>query len=448
MALDRKFRISIRLACLPLVFAASTVSAQPVSDGDRIQYIFKPGDTLYELGTKYFRKPGDYRVVQRLNRIADPRKISIGKRVTIPFRLLKYRATQASLSAFRGNVSIAADGRQLTPARGLDIAEGSQIVTQAGSFVTLSLEDGSRISMPSNSKVRITRLRHILLTDSVDYEFSVDNGRVRSKVTPFDRDADRYRVRTPVAVSAVRGTDYRVRVDDASGTAFAETVEGQVDVAAGQDIGAASAVSVPAGQGAAATVSGELLTASLLAEPAMVEPAKTQSDPELRFEFEPGATVQGYRMMISSDAGFVDILDEKSSGEPVMTLPAIPDGRYFGKASVLASDGFEGLPSTFSFKRVLSTISGTAGQGDFGFRFKWAGEGSGTRLYRFQLVAGDKAAVPMVDEAGLTADVLTLSDLPDGDYFWRVGVTQFTGDPEDPEPVEKWTEFEKLTVAG
>ncbi|MEL6876305.1 MAG: FecR domain-containing protein [Pseudomonadota bacterium] len=324
----------------------------------------------------------------------------------------------------------------------------SQIITQAGSFVTLSLEDGSRISMPSNSKVRITRLRHILLTDSVDYEFSVDNGRVRSKVTPFDRDADRYRVRTPVAVSAVRGTDYRVRVDDTSGTAFAETVDGQVDVAAGQDIGAASAVSVPAGQGAAATASGELLTASLLAEPAMVEPAKTQSDPELRFEFEPGATAQGYRMMISSDAGFVDILDEKNSGEPVMTLPAIPDGRYFGKASVLASDGFEGLPSTFSFKRVLSTINGTAGQGDFGFRFKWAGEGSGTRLYRFQLVAGDKAAVPMVDEAGLTADVLTLSDLPDGDYFWRVGVTQFTGDPEDPEPVEKWTEFEKLTVAG
>ncbi|MEL6875791.1 MAG: LysM peptidoglycan-binding domain-containing protein, partial [Pseudomonadota bacterium] len=114
MALDRKFRISIRLACLPLVFAASTVCAQPVSDGDRIQYIFKPGDTLYELGIKYFRKPGDYRVVQRLNRIANPRKISIGKRVTIPFRLLKYRATQASLSAFRGNVSIAADGRQLT----------------------------------------------------------------------------------------------------------------------------------------------------------------------------------------------------------------------------------------------------------------------------------------------------------------------------------------------
>ncbi len=448
MALDRKFRVGIRLACLPLVFAASTVLAQPVSAGDRIQYIFKPGDTLYDLGTKYFRKPGDYRVVQRLNRIANPRKISIGKRVTIPFRLLKYRSTQASLSAFRGNVSIAADGRQLTPARGLDIAEGSQIITQAGSFVTLSLEDGSRISMPSNSKVRITRLRHILLTDSVDYEFSVDNGRVRSKVTPFDRDADRYRVRTPVAVSAVRGTDYRVRVDDASGTAFAETVEGQVDVAAGQDIGAANAVSVPAGQGAAATASGELLTASLLAEPAMVEPAKIQSDPELRFEFEPGVTAQGYRMMISSDAGFVDILDEKNSGEPVMTLPAIPDGRYFGKASLLASDGFEGLPSTFSFKRVLSTIKGTAGQGDFGFRFKWAGEGSGTRLYRFQLVAGDKAAVPMVDEAGLTADVLTLSDLPDGDYFWRVGVTQFTGDTEDPEPVEKWTEFEKLTVAG
>lgn len=437
---------------LPLALFASGAMAQPASNGDRIEYVFKSGDTLYELAEKYFRKRGDYLIVQRQNRIANPRKISIGKRVTIPFRLLKYRPTEASLSAFRGKVSIASDGQQLTPAKGLDIGEGSQIITAAGSFVTLSLEDGSRISMPSNSRVRITRLRHILLTDSVDYEFSVDNGRVRSKVVPFDRKQDRYRVRTPVAVSAVRGTDYRIRVDETSGTAYSETVEGSVDVAAGQDLGASNSVSVPAGQGAAATVTGELLTANLLDEPKLVDPAAVQSDPELRFEFQnatgqPGQ-IKGYRMLISSDAGFVDIIDEKNSAAAVMQLPAIPDGRYFGKASAVAENGFEGLPTTFSFKRVLSTIGGTAGQGDFGYRFKWAGEGKGKRLYRFQLVPGDKTALPMIDEAGLTEDVLTLSDLPDGDYFWRIGVTQFSGDPEDPEPVEKWTEFEKLTVAG
>ena len=45
-------------------------------------------------------------------------------------------------------------------------------------------------------------------------------------------------------------------------------------------------------------------------------------------------------------------------------------------------------------------------------------------------------------------DTVTLSDLEDGDYYWRVGVIQFSSDPEDREAIEKWTDFEKLTVAN
>jgi hypothetical protein len=58
----------------------------------------------------------------------------------------------------------------------------------------------------------------------------------------------------------------------------------------------------------------------------------------------------------------------------------------------------------------------------------------------------------MVDEAGLTNDLITLSDLPDGEYYWRVGVTQYPenspGNSDDEEVFQKWTDFEKLIVAG
>lgn len=426
----------------PFLLFPTPLAAQSTSNDTRVEYQFKRGDTLIQLARKYFRKPSDYIVVRQINRIRDPRQISIGKKLLIPFHVLKYRKSEANLSAFRGNITIATKGQQQTPVKGLDIIEGSQLTTAAGGFLTLQLEDGSRVSMPSNSKVRVTRLRHILLTDSVDYELAVERGRLRSKVTPFGNKPSRFRVRTPVSVSAVRGTDYRTRVDDEAGAAFSETVEGAINVAAGS-INAA----IPEGKGARAAESGEIKKADLLTPPQLFDPAKVQSDEILRFEVGSRDIAVGHRVVISSDAGFVDIVAEQLEDGNVISMSGIPNGRYFAKATALSAEGFEGMPANFSFKRLLNTLSGSAEESDFGFKFKWSGAGSGKRLYRFQLLQGSKTGLPMVDEAAMTVDSITLSDLPNGDYYWRIGVTQFSEDKELGTS-RKWTEFEKLTVAS
>lgn len=430
------------LALLLCTATALPVFAQSKSENPQVEYQFKRGDTLIELAEQYFRRSSDYRIVQKLNRIRDPHQIPIGKKVVIPFHILKYRKSQANLSAFRGNVTIASKGRSLQPVKGMGLDEGIQLSTDAGSFLTMQLEDGSRVSMPSNSKIRITRLRHILLTDSVDYELAVDRGRLRSKVTPFGDKPGRYKVRTPVSVSAVRGTDYRTRVGDNAESTFSETVEGAIEVTAG-----ANAVAVPEGTGARANSVGETLTAILLPAPEMVDPAKVQSEEQLSFALQPSNLTSGHRVLISSDAGFVDIVAEQKNDGNQVSLAGIPNGRYFAKATALSEQGFEGMPSTYAFKRLLNTVSGSAEQGDFGYKFKWFGEGSGRRLFRFQLLKDSKTAVPIVDETDLVVDSLTLSELSDGDYYWRVGVTQFSDDPELGVS-QKWTEFEKLTVAS
>lgn len=441
-------RIFAGFLIVALAFAPNESTAQNSRDTEQISYVFKRGDTLSGLASRYLRKQSDYRAVQRLNRIANPRQIPMGKSLLVPVSLLKYRPSKASLVAFRGNVSIAADGQNLTPVQGLSVSEGSRITTAARSFLTLQLEDGSRVSLPSNSNVRITRLRHILLTDSVDYEIAVDKGRIRSKVAPLQKKADRYRVRTPVAVSAVRGTDYRTRVDEISGTVFSETVEGEVVVAAGKNLNSGTLISIPAGTGAAATVTGALAKAELLAQPELLDPAKIQSEAELRFAVEPRDAAIGHRIMIASDAGFVDIVAELQVEGAGISLPTIPNGRYFARVTALAADGFEGMPATYSFKRQLSTLGGSADSGDFGYRFKWFGEGEGQRFYRLQIVKDSKTAIPIIDEAGLSTDTITLSDLADGEYYWRIGVIQFSSDPDDREAIEKWTDFEKLTVVN
>lgn len=431
-----------------LAFVPRETAAQKNPDAEQITYIVKRGDTLFSLASKYMRKWPDYVTVQRINRIADPHQIPIGKPLRIPVYLLKYRSSQAKLSAFRGDVSITAGGRNLAPVQGLNIGEDSDIRTAARSFLTLQLEDGSRVSLPSNSHVRITRLRHILLTDSVDYEIAVDKGRIRSKVAPLDKKAGRYRVRTPVAVSAVRGTDYRTRVDEISGTAFSETIEGEVVVATGASLSSGRLFPVPSGTGAAVAVTGAVAQAKLLPPPELLDPATVQSEADLRFAVVPRDTAIAHHIIIGSDAGFVDLVAEAHGQGTILELPAIPDGRYFAKVTALAADGFEGMPTIYAFKRQLGTLGGSTDAGDFGYRFKWSGEGDGQRFYRLQILKDSKTSIPIIDESGLSLDSVTLSEMADGEYYWRVGMIQFSSDPEDREVIEKWTDFEKLTVAN
>ena len=51
--------------------------------------------------------------------------------------------------------------------------------------------------------------------------------------------------------------------------------------------------------------------------------------------------------------------------------------------------------------------------------------------------------MPMGDEASLDGDRISISDLPPGDYFWRVGVVQYL----DGEMATNWLPIEKMTVA-
>ena len=82
--------------------------------------------------------------------------------------------------------------------------------------------------------------------------------------------------------------------------------------------------------------------------------------------------------------------------------------------------------------------------GDEGYVFRWASEGSGKTNFHFQLFKNAQNAAPVIDEAGLSGDRITISDLPVGTYRWRVAVVQYL----EGEVSINWTPFETLTVSG
>lgn len=159
--------------------------------------------------------------------------------------MIPVQAAGAEVVHVSGNAT--ADGQALRV--GTQIVEGSTIRTASGSFVTLKLSDGSQVTIPENGTVAANRLRQfqrVPLTDSI---FQVQQGELESRVAPGGQGVGRFEIRTPVAVTGVRGTRFRVKSSPRG--ASSEVLEGSVRLQPhAPDAALATPVAVSSGYGA------------------------------------------------------------------------------------------------------------------------------------------------------------------------------------------------------
>lgn len=433
----------VRRAIVMALAAASGIApleAAPRPVGDSVRYTMARGDTLIRLAERFFKRRSDYATVQRRNHISDPRHIPIGTVLTIPKAVLRETPIPATLIAYRGKIAVERDGKPLTPDKGMVLQEGDRIITDASSFATFVLANGSRITLPSQTAVRLATMRRLLLNDAVDFDIAVEKGRAETKVIPIAPGKGWFRLRTPSAVSAVRGTEFRVAYDTADTPSLTEVTQGTVAVGAPL---APSPAAIEQGFGASVSASGKVDTEALLAAPALREPGRIQIAPAVALAFDPVPGAVAYHVQIASDAGFVDIAAEARSTAPAATFGDIGNGNWFVRLTAVAASGLEGMPQSYAMRRVLTELGASAGVVDDGYRFKWFGAGEGRRLYRFQLLAQENGTVPLIDEPGIADDAIVLQGLTPGTYYWRVGVQQYADGGE----TVTWVPAEKLIIA-
>ncbi|MEJ6009039.1 FecR domain-containing protein [Novosphingobium aquae] len=423
------------IAGLLLCLSAGPLHAAPAGE-DTFVYTVKRSDTLYGLSQDYLTGPNIWRELQAANRVRIPRNMPVGYRLAIPRRLLKFTPVALRVQTFSGPVAVS--GAEVR--KGLELAEGSVITTGANGFVVISGADGSRIALPSNTRVKIGQARKYLLVPAIDIELQVDRGKAEVQAAKQAPDS-RFRVRTPVAVTAVRGTVFRAGYSEAAASSASETIEGEIAVAA-----AKAELAVPAGFGAAAKAGGGLAKESLLPAPPLADPAKIQTDLRVAFDFTPVEHAQSYRMQVARDAGFLEVIAELHAQRPHAEFEGLKNGMYFVRAAGFSAAGLQGLEEAYSFRRQRVGLAADAGQSALpgGFRFAWQSEGEGTSLFRFQLFGASGDGLPLVDEPALGKPEMTITGLRPGAYRWRVGVIQTTPDGS----AQVWLPFQKLTVGG
>jgi CheY-like chemotaxis protein len=203
-----------------------------------VPYTVRPGDNLFRLASRYLIRADDYRVVQKLNHVADPLRLPVGMTLLFPRELLRHEPVRAIVQSSRGTVTI--DGR---PAGvGAVVDEGMLVTTGDKSFVTLVLPDATSIALPSQSAVRVQRMRGSCSIPMSSGCFP-SNMAGPPRVTPMTDPRSTFQFATPGAVTSVRGTRFRMAYDKSDGLATSEVLEGKV----GFDVEDHAAQSLPAG---------------------------------------------------------------------------------------------------------------------------------------------------------------------------------------------------------
>ena len=378
-----------------------------------VHYLVRSGDTLIGLAARWFVRADSWPQVQRLNRVANPLRLRVGKTIDIPRELLKFEPTTARVVAFRGPVTLS--GR--AAALGLPVREGMAIMTGPDASVTVECADGSRFSLPSQTQIGIARLRRVLLTGDLDRVFMTAQGRAEWSVSKAPTSGSRFMVTTPVSVSAVRGTGFRVGYGD---DAAIGVVDGIVGVSGADP---ARATPIPKNKGVAVSTSGVGTPVDLLPAPELLRAGAVQSRADLVFRAAPVTGAKTYVFEIGSDAGLVDRIREARGTGETATFSGLPNGSYFVRVTATDPSGIDGISRTIAFDRFIID-GGPPETADRKTKFRWT-SGEGARDFRFTLFADEAGTRPLIDRPGLAVARFTVTGLPPGTYWWRVSGTRF-----------------------
>ncbi len=346
-----KSRTWLSLAIATSMLVSGTF-AHAQADDPPLRYRIRPGDTLISLSTNYLTRKDDYKTIQQMNRIADPYRLPIGSTLLIPERLLRSEPVFGEVVSFRGSVNVDSQPARLK----MQIRQGMQIETGGNAFVTVQFPDGSAISLPSQSRIRVDRLRRILLTDSLDRNFRLQAGRSRASVTPLSNPDSNFRVTTPLSVSAVRGTDFRVGFDEATGKALTEVVGGTVGVAPDET---KDETGVPRGYGVIGTAAGIEPPVKLLPPPELIQLARGEGSAVV-VSFKPVEGAKSYRTQLATDIGFREVIADDVTELATATFPGIGSVPFFVRLTATAESGMEGMPATYASGRRVNVPEPTA----------------------------------------------------------------------------------------
>lgn len=321
----------------------SSASAQQASDSDTAstqtytrEITIRPGDTLSHIAQ---REMGNANAAERLanyNGLAISKILRPGDTLEIPVSL-PIREEFANVIFTKGDVKLNGDPVQLDD----EVRLNDSIETGKTGYVSLAFVTGTLINLQPNTVARLITLHCQRGDELCVIEMAADKGTLSTDVR---RDGDQptdFRIRTPYASAAVRGTKFDVEAD---GTGLRVGVtEGNVNlVASGSD----QEVALDIGFGSASAATGPLGSPiDLLPAPVFrFVPPRIAVGDTLRWF---GLTdTPAYTLQIATAPSGVGVATDARVGSDLYSLTdTIPVGDYSLLLRAVDPNGLLGFPA-------------------------------------------------------------------------------------------------------
>ena len=207
-------------------------SVSPIVFSDVWIYSVKEGDNLWDLTVDHLKDVSYVKRVQDLNNIKDPWNILPGTEIKIPAKWLRSFPMLVRVRSMQGQAELIEEQTN-DPSKlvsGALIIVGDTIRTGKNSSVILEFVDGTRLSLEENSEMKVQYLGTYEYTGMTDSRLYLKKGRLETQVVPKTGSASVFKIATPVSVTSVRGTNYRISSEPESATSNTEVLEGGVSV--------------------------------------------------------------------------------------------------------------------------------------------------------------------------------------------------------------------------
>ena len=344
MIQKKNSRLYLLIGLLAFLPVQSVVWA---SDDVYWEYTIQKGDNLWSFSERHLISPAYAMKLKSFNKIPDAYHIKPNMKIKVPLEWGKKVDGQAAVFAVTGKVNIELKNKQHVAATvGLALPSGSRISTGKDSQATLKFTDGSRLILNSGTTIVLGSQIYYPTTGASANTINLERGSVNGNIERPPLMKNRYEVKTKTAITAVRGTELDVGVDDVDDTR-ASVFSGHVDVIVGDNV-----VELKQGFGSRVGKESKHQTEPLL-PPSMFEHGAqvfTDNLPIVSWKVQPKA--KKYRVELYPEAERSNLIWVRETTTSNMLIPAPRNGKYAVRVYAIPDSGLLGLPArtTFEYK--------------------------------------------------------------------------------------------------
>lgn len=413
-------RYFLSLTLLPLLW----ISGSNAAEQEEWIYTLVPGDNPWNITERYLDQGMRHWLpLVRHNEVEDPHHMPPGSKLRIPMKWLKVDPATVQVRDVHGGVEYIA-AQQTSPrplAAGTVLKTGDRVIVGSNADAILEFADQTRLFLGSGSELELTRVKKFSDSGLADSKVDLRSGRTENKVRSKNT---RFQIKTPSANTAVRGTDFRVAVDQHNPTVSrVEVLSGTVGVTGGggeKKIKAGYGTAVAEGEAPAAPV-------KLLPSPGIQSPADYSRKLPVDIKWQKVSGAERYRVQVRRlEEGKQTLVLDQVTGYPRISTSALADGNYLIRVRAIDGSGLEGREAEHALQLdarpqpplAISPRADETVRTDLP-QFEWSSPEGGT-AYHFQLSDKPDLSSPLVDGSGFSGTRYTPEQLAPGTYYWRM----------------------------